>query len=228
MMSTVQTRSTRILLVDDHSVVRAGIRSILQSQPDFTLVGETEDGLDAVRMAVDLKPDVLVLDLILRGVQGLEVLRQVREQVPHTRVVVLSMHQDLAYVVEAMHGGASAYVLKAGPAEEIVEAVRAAMQGLNYLSPPLNQAEIDMVARQMEGGRLDLYETLTTREREVCQMAAQGYTNEEIGKQLVISRRTVESHRFRMMHKLGLKNQAELVQFAIGRGVIPRSPGTRQ
>ncbi len=228
MTSTVQARSTRILLVDDHSVVRAGVRSILQSQPDFTLVGEAEDGLDAVRKTVELKPDVLVLDLVLRGVQGLEVLRQVREQVPRTRVVILSMHQDLAYVVESLRGGASAYVLKAGPADEIVKAVRAAMQGLNYVSPPLNQGDIDTVARQLEGGRLDQYDTLTTREREVCQLAAQGYTNEEIGGQLVISRRTVESHRFRMMHKLGLKNQAELVQFAIGRGVIPRSPGTRQ
>ncbi len=228
MMSTVPTRPTRILLVDDHSVVRAGVRSILQAQADFTLVGEAEDGLDAVRKTVELKPDVLVLDLVLRGVQGLEVLRQVREQAQRTRVVVLSMHQDLAYVVEAQRGGALAYVLKAGPGDEIVKAVRAAMQGLSYVSPPLNQADIDTVARQMEGGKLDLYETLTTREREVCQLAAQGYTNDEIGGQLDISRRTVESHRFRMMHKVGLKNQAELVQFAIGRGVIPRLPGTRQ
>jgi DNA-binding NarL/FixJ family response regulator len=228
MMPTVQTRPTRILLVDDHSVVRAGVRSILQSQPDFALVGEAEEGLDAIRKTIELKPDVLVLDLVLRGVQGLEVLRQVREQARRTRVVVLSMHQDLAYVVEAQRGGALGYVLKAGPGDEIVKAVRAAMQGLRYVSPPLNQTDIDAMDRQMDGGKTDLYETLTKREREVCQFAAQGYTNDEIGGQLHISRRTVESHRFRMMHKLGLRNQAELVQFAIGRGVIPRPPGTRQ
>jgi two-component system response regulator NreC len=221
-MTEVLAKTIRVLLVDDHPVVRAGMRAVLQGQPDFTLVGEAEEGLEAVRKTIELQPDVMVLDLVLRGVQGLEVLRQVREQARRTRVVVLSMHQDLAYVVEALRCGASGYVLKAGAPDEVVKAIRAAMQGVRYLSPQLSEAEIEQMARQMESGKIDLYDTLTTREREVCQLAAQGFTNDEIGEQLGISRRTVESHRFRMMHKLNLKNQAELVQFAIWRGLITR------
>lgn len=223
-MTTVTARNVRILLVDDHPVVRAGMRTVLESQPDFSLVGEAEDGLDAMKKTAELQPDVLVLDLVLRGIQGLEVLRQMRDQLRRTRVVVLSMHQDLAYVVEALRAGASGYVLKAGASDEVIHAIRAAMQGVRYLSPSISEADVEAVARQMESGKLDLFDTLTTREREVCQLAAQGYTNDEIADQLDISRRTVESHRFRMMHKLGLRNQAELVQFAIGRGVIPRPP----
>lgn len=222
-MMSLSARNIRILLVDDHSVVRAGIRTVLESQIDFKLVGEAEDGLEAVKKAAELQPDVIVLDLVLRGVQGLEVLRQLRDQLRRTRVIVLSMHQDLAYVVEALRLGAAGYVLKAGASDEIIRAIRAAMQGLCYLSPPLSEADIEAVTRQMESG-MELYETLTKRERVVCQLAAQGYTNDEIADQLTISRRTVESHRFRMMHKLSLKNQAELVQFAIGRGVIPQPP----
>lgn len=224
-MSTITTssRSVRILLVDDHSLVRAGIRSLLERQPDFTLVGEAADGLDAVKQTLELQPDVVVLDLILRQVQGLEVLRQLRDQLRRTKVVVLSMHQDMAYVAEALRCGASGYVLKAGAPDEVIRAIRAAMQGVRYLSPSLSEAELAAVQKQMNGG-LNLYEKLTTREREVCQLAAQGYTNDEIAGQLRIRRRTVESHRFRMMHKLNLRNQAELVQYAIGRGIIPPPP----
>jgi len=223
-MTTVNTRNVRILLVDDHAVLRAGMRSVLETQADFTLVGEAEDGLDAVKKTLELQPDVVVLDLVLRGIQGLEVLRQLRDQLGRTRVVVLSMHQDLAYVVEALRQGASGYVLKAGASDEVIKAIRAAMQGMRYLSPSLSEADIAAVERQMQSGKAELYDTLTTREREACQLAAQGYTNDEIADQLGINRRTVESHRFRMMHKLNLKNQAELVQFAIGRGVIPQPP----
>src|SRR5262245_44692711 len=125
-MTQVAMRTTRILLVDDHPVVRAGIRAVLKGQPDFALAGQAEDGLDAVRQALARKPDVLVLGLVLRGTQGLEVLRQVREQARRTHVVVLSMHQDLAYVVEALRNGASGYVLKAGAADDVVKAIRAA------------------------------------------------------------------------------------------------------
>ena len=221
-MMTTSVHNVRILLVDDHPVVRAGMRTVLESQSDFVLVGEAEDGLDAVKKTVELQPDIVVLDLVLRGIQGLEVLRQLRDQLRRTRVVVLSMHQDLAYVVEALRAGASGYVLKAGASDEVIRAIRAAMQGMRYLSPSLSEADIEAVERQMLSGRLDVYDTLTTREREVCQLAAQGYTNDEIADHLVISRRTVESHRFRMMHKLSLKNQAELVQFAIGHSVIPQ------
>ncbi len=222
MIMRAEGRTTQILLVDDHQVVREGLRAVLQAQPDFRLVGESEDGSDAIRKVQQLRPDVLVLDLVLRGVQGLEVLRQVHKESPRTRVVVLSMHSDLAYVREAMHNGAAAYVLKSAPSSEVVKAIHEAMNGNRYLAPPLSEDEVDVYERQLGGGKMDLYETLTTREREVCQLAAQGFTNNEIADKLCIGRRTVETHRASMMHKLSLKNQAELVQFAMRRGLVPQ------
>jgi DNA-binding NarL/FixJ family response regulator len=221
-MASALQRPIRILLVDDHPVVRAGVRAVLQGQSDFELVGEAEDGLDAVQQVAAQRPDVVVLDLVLRGIQGLEVLRQIQDGPSRAGVVVLTMHDDLAYVVEALRTGAAGYVLKSGPPDEIVRAIRAAVQGQRYLSPPLVQSEIDAVARRWADGRLDLYAILTPRERQVCQLAAQGYTNDAIAVELRIRRRTVESHRFRMMHKLGLRNQAELVAFAFRRGIIPK------
>lgn len=226
MMTRTEGRITQIVLVDDHQVVREGLRAVLQAQADFRLVGESEDGSDAIRKVQQLRPDVLVLDLVLRGVQGLEVLRQVHKESPRTRVVVLSMHSDLAYVREALHNGAAAYVLKSAPSSEVVKAIREAMNGNRYLAPPLSEDEVDVYERQLGSGRVDLYETLTTREREVCQLAAQGFTNNEIADRLCIGRRTVETHRASMMHKLNLKNQAELVQFAMRRGLVPHDqPG---
>jgi two-component system, NarL family, response regulator NreC len=222
MMTRTEGRITQILLVDDHQVVREGLRAVLQAQADFRLIGESEDGSDAIRKVQQLRPDVLVLDLVLRGVQGLEVLRQVHKESPRTRVVVLSMHSDLAYVLEALHNGAAAYVLKSAPSSEVVQAIREAMAGNRYLAPPLSEEEVDAYERQLGGGKMDLYETLTTREREVCQLAAQGFTNNEIADKLCIGRRTVETHRASMMHKLSLKNQAELVQFAMRRGLVPQ------
>jgi len=224
-MSRVETRAIQILLVDDHQVVREGLRALLQGQPDFKLIGEAEDGSEAIRKVMQLRPDVVVLDLMLRGVQGLEVLRQIHKEVPRTRVVILSMHSDLAYVVEALQNGAAAYVLKASPSSEVLQAIREAVAGRRYLSPEFSEDDVDAYARQVGPGRdrVDPYETLTTREREVCQLAAQGYTNNEIAEKLIIGRRTVETHRSNLMHKLALKNQAELVQFAMRRGLIPPS-----
>jgi DNA-binding NarL/FixJ family response regulator len=225
MMTRVETKPIQIVLVDDHQVVREGLRALLQAQPDFRLVGESEDGTDAIRKIGQLRPDVVVLDLMLRGVQGLEVLRQVHRDVPRARVVVLSMHHDLAYVNEALQNGAAAYVLKASPSSEVVRGIREAVAGRRYLSPPLSEEEVDQYARQVDNGRLDPYETLTTREREVLQLAAQGYTNNQIAEILCIGRRTVETHRASMMHKLKLKNQAELVAYAIRKGLIPADRG---
>lgn len=225
-MSRVEARAIQILLVDDHQVVREGLRALLQGQADFKLVGEAEDGSEAIRKVMQLRPDVVVLDLMLRGVQGLEVLRQIHKEVPRTRVVILSMHSDLAYVVEARQNGAAGYVLKASPSNEVLEAIREAVAGRRYLSREFSEDEVEAYARQVDVGRrdrLDPYETLTTREREVCQLASQGYTNNEIAEKLIIGRRTVETHRSNLMHKLALKNQAELVQFAMRRGLIPPS-----
>jgi two-component system, NarL family, response regulator NreC len=224
-MTKTENRPIQIVLVDDHDVVRAGLRSVFSGQSDFRLVAEAEDGIDAVRKITSLRPDVVILDLMLRGVQGLEVLRQVHKVAPRTRVVVLSMHSDLGYVVEAVRNGAAGYVLKSAPSSEVVHAIRESMEGRRYLSPPLSEEDVDDYLRQVGGGRVDPYDTLTPREREVFQLAAQGYKNSEIAEQLCIGRRTVETHRSAMMHKLRLKNQAELVAYAIRRGIVPPNSG---
>jgi DNA-binding NarL/FixJ family response regulator len=148
-MSRVEARAIQIMLVDDHQVVREGLRALLQGQVDFKLVGEAEDGSEAIRKVMQLRPDVVVLDLMLRGVQGLEVLRQIHKDVPRTRVVVLSMHSDLAYVVEALQNGAAAYVLKASPSSEVLQAIREAVSGRRYLSREFSEDEVDAYARQV-------------------------------------------------------------------------------
>ena len=216
---------TRIVLADDHQVVREGFRALLQAQPDFEIVGETGDGLEAVRMVEKQKPHILVVDLMMPGLNGLEVARQVTQRSPRTRIVVLSMHANEAYVLEALKNGACAYVLKDASAAELVRAVREALAGRRYLSPPLSEPAIDSyIQRARTSASLDLYDTLTNREREVLQLAAEGHTNAEIATRLFISPRTVETHRANVMHKLGLRSQTELVRYALERGILSMEP----
>jgi two-component system, NarL family, response regulator NreC len=212
----------RILLADDHQIVREGFRALLQAESDFEIAAETGDGLDAVRLAEHHKPNVLVVDLMMPGLNGLEVARQITQRLPRTRIVVLSMHANEAYVLEALKNGASAYVLKDASAADLVRAVREANAGRRYLSPPLSEPAIDSyIQRARTSDSLDLYDTLTNREREVLQLAAEGHTNAEIAARLFISPRTVETHRSNVMHKLGLRSQTELVRYALQRGILP-------
>ena len=212
----------RILLADDHQIVREGFRALLEAEPDFEIVAETGDGLEAVRLAEHQKPHVLVVDLMMPGLNGLEVARQITQRLPRTHVVVLSMHANEAYVLEALKNGACAYVLKDASAAELVRAVREANVGHRYLSPPLSEPAIDnYIQRARNSDSLDLYDTLTNREREVLQLGAEGHTNAEIAGRLFISPRTVETHRANVMHKLGLRSQTELVRYALRRGILP-------
>ena len=212
----------RILLADDHQIVREGFRALLEAQPDFEIVAETGDGLEAVRLAEHQKPHVLVVDLMMPGLNGLEVARQISQRLPRTHVVVLSMHANEAYVLEALKNGACGYVLKDASAAELVRAVREANAGHRYLSPPLSEPAINSyIQRTRNSDSLDLYDTLTTREREVLQLGAEGHTNAEIAGRLFISPRTVETHRANVMHKLGLRSQTELVRYALRRGILP-------
>lgn len=213
---------TRILLADDHHIVREGFRLLLEAEPDFEIIGETGDGLEAVRLVEQHKPHVLVVDLMMPGLNGLEVARQTTQRSPRTRIVVLSMHTGETYVLEALKNGASAYVLKDASVAELVRAVREALAGRRYLSPPLSEAAIDSyIQRARDSTNLDLYDTLTNREREVLQLAAEGHTNGEIAGRLFISPRTVETHRANAMHKLGLHSQTELVKYTLQRGILP-------
>jgi two-component system response regulator NreC len=200
-----------VLLADDHAVVRQGLKAILGAEPDIRLAGEAADGQDAVRLAERVEPDVLVLDLMLPGLNGFEVTRLVRKRVPRTRVVILTIHSDPAYAAEALRAGATGYVAKDADAAELIAAVRAAAAGERFLSPPLPEAALG-------GGKpADPYDALTPREREVLQLTAEGLTAAAIGTKLHISVRTVETHRGHVMQKLGLKNQKEMVRYALQR-----------
>ena len=212
---------TTVLLVDDHHVVRRGIRALLENEAGIQVVGEAGTGVEAARLTQQLKPDVLIIDLMLADMSGLEVIRQLRKRAPATSAVVLSMYGNDCYVVEALQAGAKAYVLKDSPPEELMRAVREAALGRRYLAPPLSDRAIEVYLLRSEDSQLDPYDMLTSREREVLHLAAQGMTSSETANRLFISPRTVEVHRARVMQKLGLHNRTELIHFAIRRGIIP-------
>lgn len=212
----------RIVLADDHPIVRQGLRALLEAETDFQLVGEAGDGLEAVGLVERVKPDVLVLDLMMPGLAGFEVARQTRQRSPQTRIVILSMHADEGYVLEALTAGASAYVLKKSATADLVKAIRDAIAGRRFLSPPLSEHLIDAYVEKTKSAPLDSYNTLTPREREVLQLAAEGHTNAKIATRLSISPRTVEMHRASVMRKLGLQNQVELVRYALQRGILAK------
>jgi two-component system response regulator NreC len=210
-----------ILLADDHHVMRQGLRMLLEAQENFRVVAEAGDGLEAVKLAEHLKPHVLIVDLMMPGINGLEVARQVSHHSPQTRIIVLSMYGNEPYVLEALRNGAVGYVLKDANAAELLRAVHEVIAGRRYLSPPLSEHAIEAYLQKAQDAVLDLYETLTTREREVLQLAAEGRTNADIAAVLYVSPRTVETHRAHLMHKLGLRTQADLIRYALKRGILP-------
>jgi DNA-binding NarL/FixJ family response regulator len=223
------TRPVRIFVGEDHHLVREGVVALLRTQPDFRIVGGGETSREIVRGALELEPDIVVLDvLLLNDLSGIEILRQLRPKLPRTRFVMLSMHADAPYVIDALQHGASAYVLKQSSSDELVRAVRAARAGAIYLSPPLSHEKLELYRARTRHDTSDPFSTLTTREREVLQLVAQGLSNAGIGNQLGIGRRTVESHRQSGMNKLDLKNLAQLLEFFYRRGLIPSSLGAER
>jgi DNA-binding NarL/FixJ family response regulator len=210
-----------LFLADDHPVVRQGLRLLLEAEPDFRVVGETGDGLAVLAAVRRLQPDVLVLDLMLPGLGGLEITRRVRQEQPQTQVVILSMHANVAYVAEAVDSGAAAYVLKKSTAGELATAIRAAQRGEQFLSAPFSPELIEEQHRRQVGRQLDPYHTLTRREREVLHLVAEGHTSAAIAARLGISPRTVEMHRRNLAQKLGLSGQAALVRYGLQRGLGP-------
>lgn len=212
--------SISILLVDDHTILRQGLRALLVAEPDFTIVGETGSGLEALQLAEKLHPLVIILDLELPDLKGLEVARQIHQRLSDTRIVILSMHAKEAYVLEALQNGAIAYVLKGSETRDLVQAIRQSMRGVRYLSPPLTESAIQVYLQKTQDQEIDPYDTLTNRERQVLHLAAKGHTNQEISEILFISLRTAETHRTKMMKKLSLHNQNELVRYALRKGII--------
>jgi len=215
------SKEITLILADDHQVVRQGLRKLLEAEPHFRVIGQAGNGLEVTRLVARLRPNVLVLDLMMPGLNGLEVARQVAKRSPRTHVVILSMHRDESYVLEALKNGAAAYVLKDSSAEELIKAVEEAAAGRHYLSPPLSNSAIEAYVQRASAVAMDPYDSLSSREREVLQLAAEGHTNTEIGKRLFISPRTVEIHRANMMDKLALRNQTDLIRYALKRGILP-------
>ena len=209
----------RVVIVDDHAVVRAGVRSILSAEADIDVVGEGSNGAEAWELAVSLSPDILVLDLGLPVVSGLDVIRGLAQESPSTRVLVLSMH-GRNHAIEALRGGARGYVAKEATTEELVAAIRAVAAGERYVSAALAARGV-LTPAAGDAPAPDPLDTLTPREREVLRLAAEGLCNVEIAARLFISPRTVEIHRGRAMRKLGLQSVGELVRFALRRGLIP-------
>ncbi len=210
-----------IVLVDDHPVVRKGLRALLEAEPDLSVVGEAASGQEAVDLVERLKPALLIVDLRMPGLDGLEVTRQVSRRSPHTRVLILSMHANEAYVTEGLRSGATGYVLKDTDSNNLLQAVREVAAGGRYLSPPLSDLIVEAYLQKSQDGSLDAYETLTARERQILLLAAEGCTNADIAARLSISPRTAETHRAHLMHKLGLKTQTELVRYCLRRGILP-------
>lgn len=209
-----------ILLAEDHHIVRQGLKSMLSAEKGFRLLGEAGDGLTAMELVAKHTPDVLVLDLMIPRLHGLEVVRRVRKEHPSTRILVLSMNSEDPYVVEALRSGATGYVLKDCATSNLPEAIRAVAAGKRYLSPALAERAIDALFQNRGEAGLDPYDTLTERERVVLQMAAEGMGNPEVAEKLFISPRTAESHRANLMRKLGLRSQTDLVRYAIRKKII--------
>ncbi len=212
------TKPIRVLVADDHMIVRTGIRHVLESEPGFEVVGEAANGADALALAAELRPDVVVLDISMPDVSGLELAARLRDTAG-TRVLILSMHNNAEYVLESVRAGAHGYLLKDTAATELRTAIRAVCQGESYFSPPVASRLSAAVRGERDQGPGGL-EQLTAREREVLLGIAQGRTNKEIATELRISHRTVETHRESLMRKLQIRTVAELTRFALGAGIL--------
>jgi DNA-binding NarL/FixJ family response regulator len=215
----------RVLLADDHTIVRKGLRSLLDDEPDVRVIGEAKDGREAVAEAERLLPDIILMDITMPGLNGLEATRQVKERLPGVKVLVLTMHANDEYIFHILQSGASGYVLKQAAPAELVSAIEAVDRGDSYLSPGVARKVIDQYGRR--GEVVDSYDRLTAREREVLQLIAEGNTNRGIAGMLHISVKTVETHRGNLMEKLDIRTTAELTQYAVRTGVLGLDPYRR-
>ena len=210
----------RILIGDDHTLMRQGLRKILEERPDWEIVAEAGDGRSAIRDTLALEPDVAVLDIGMPLLNGIEATAQITRKAPSVAVLILSMHADEAYVIQAVRAGARGYLLKDSAGADLTAAIAAVAAGKSFFSPPIARVVLDDYARRLADKGMDRYDSLSEREREIFQLVAEGHSTKEIAEMLSVSPTTVETHRAHILQKLDIHNTAELVLYAVRRGVI--------
>jgi two-component system, NarL family, response regulator NreC len=214
-------RKTRVLLADDHQLMRSGVRLMLEREPDITVVGEASDGREAVALAKTLKPEVVVMDIGMPNLNGIEAALQMTQHNPELAVVMLSMHSDESYVLRALKAGARGYLLKDSAEADLIKAVHVVAGGKSFFSPAVSKVLLDDYVRKLKrSGAEDAYDLLTPREREILQLIAEGKSNKDVANLLNLSVYTVESHRSNLMEKLNLKGVPELILYAVRKGII--------
>jgi len=214
-------RKTRVLLADDHQLMRSGVRLMLEREPDITVVGEAGDGREAVALAKSLKPEVVVMDIGMPNLNGIEAALQMTQHNPELAVVMLSMHSDESYVLRALKAGARGYLLKDSAEADLIKAVHVVAGGKSFFSPAVSKVLLDDYVRKLKrSGAEDAYDLLTPREREILQLIAEGKSNKDVANLLNLSVYTVESHRSNLMEKLNLKGVPELILYAVRKGII--------
>src|SRR5580704_10986664 len=211
----------RILLADDHTLLRQGLRKILQERPDWEVVAEAGDGREAVRQTLAVQPDIAILDIGMPLLNGIEATRQIVRRLPDIRVLILSMHANEAYIIQALKAGAKGYLLKDSADTDLIRGVAAVASGKSFFSPAVAKVMLDDYVRHLtEKGIADRFDSLSEREREIFQLVAEGHSNKEIAELLSVSPTTIETHRAHILQKLDVHNTAELVLYAVRRGVI--------
>jgi len=208
----------RILLADDHTVLRAGLRALLAGQCDLEVIGEASDGAEAIRLAQTLHPDVVVMDIGMPGVNGIDATARIKRELPGVKVLILSMHDDQGYLRQVLRAGASGYVLKRAADTELLAAIRAAARGEVFLDPAMAKALVEEVVQPSRSSAAE--PVLSDREREVLRLLAYGHTNQQVADRLCIGVKSVETYKARLMEKLGLKGRAELVRYALQHGIL--------
>lgn len=228
-MSTMNDNSGRakVLLADDHSVVRTGLRTIIDAQGDMQVVGEARDGLEAFEKVQELRPDIVIMDITMPNLGGLEATRVLKKEVPSVKVIVLTIHESEEMFFRSLQAGADGYISKAAPEWELIAAIRAVRAGYCYLNPTMAKVMVSMYLDKVRRGEeADPYDKLSAREREILALIASGRTNKQIAQLLHLSEHTVHNHRVRLMEKLGIHNRVELLKFAIFRGITSDSPSS--
>ena len=217
-------RKIKVLIADDHTIVRSGVRLLLDAEPDIDVVGEAVDGIEAVELVESWQPDVVLMDITMPGMDGMEATRHIKSEWPEVNVLVLTMHRRDEYLFEMLKAGASGYVLKGAETNELIHAVRIVSRGEVFLYPTMTRKLVqDYLERVTGGGETE--ESLTPREQQILRLLAEGYSNREIAKQLVISPSTVYTHRSSLMEKLDLSSRHELIKYARRHGLLRDSPG---